>query len=253
LPRRSKERKAANCRSLNQAAGLQGLISLDHPLQIGLGAAVAAIGVRVPAFHQIRVAGPDGHRIGVFIERHRLQRHHLQPRQPPRAWRWRCIRITGTEQPEWIASARRAHRRGIAIETSATEGPGRAMPNVFTRQIVLKLAVAHAGEIVPALVVVGGVLDAEMPKLVGAVAALGCAVESRVCAPYMIARRLAGIARSRLRTALDADVDELRAVFKSVRHCWTKEYGRLSLCGQSIDKRQSRSFALRAHQKAVDA
>ena len=54
------------------------------------------------------------------------------------------------------------------------------MANLFARQIVLELAVAHAGEIVPALVVVGGVLDAEMPKLVGVVAALGRAMESGV-------------------------------------------------------------------------
>jgi hypothetical protein len=88
------------------------------------------------------------------------------------------------------------------------------MSHLFARKVVLEFAVVHAGEIVPAAVVVGGVLDAEIPVLVAVVTALRRTVESGALAPYMIARALMRFASRGLRVGLDADVDVFGPVFE---------------------------------------
>jgi hypothetical protein len=88
------------------------------------------------------------------------------------------------------------------------------MAHLFACKVVLELAVIHAGEIVPAAIIVGGVFDAEIPVFVGVVSALRRAVESGALAPYMIARAFMRLSLRGLRVRLDADVDVFGPVFE---------------------------------------
>ena len=54
--------------ALGQLGLAQGAEGLDHPLQLVLGRAVAAVGVRVAALDQLDIAGPDRLRLGAGVQ-----------------------------------------------------------------------------------------------------------------------------------------------------------------------------------------
>jgi hypothetical protein len=90
--------------------------------------------------------------------------------------------------------------------------------HLLARLISGEFVVGHAGEIVPAAVILGDVIEAEMPIFVHPLTAFGRAVGAGLGASYVIAsvllrRLLHGFAHScALSGLLDADVNELGAI-----------------------------------------
>lgn len=93
------------------------------------------------------------------------------------------------------------------------------MAGLLALLVVGQLCIAHAGEIVPALVVLSGVFRAKVPELAFVIPALRRSMGARSATTYMVARPFLRRTRRRFRVRLlDADIDKFRAVIEHVRH-----------------------------------
>ena len=115
--------------ALGQLGLLQGLVGLDHPLQLVLGRAVAAVGVGMAALDQLVVAARGSLGLSAVASRSRSARA-LRSSLPRRRSLAAAVARPGrwpAEHAERIGEARRGRRRrGLAVDPRGLERPGRA-------------------------------------------------------------------------------------------------------------------------------
>src|SRR5215831_2503960 len=122
-------------------------------MQLVLGRAVAAVGVRVAALEQLSVARTDLGLAGRIVQVEVSQGVALEPAQPP-------VRLAGllgsapggAEDAERVgepAPGAGCEGRGFARELGGAELPGRLIAGDRLGPPALDLGLAHAGEEVP--------------------------------------------------------------------------------------------------------
>ena len=146
---------------------------LDHALQLVLGGAVAAVGVRVAALHQLGVAARGSSAASAVASRSRSARA-LRSSRPS------CLSYGGAARPRPAARRRRCRRRRgrsrcdaargrLARAAPGLERPGRPPAGGSSSAWRARICVVgHAGEEVPGAIVFGRVRLAEPVVLVRA-------------------------------------------------------------------------------------